>query len=292
MTTLNFNMAEPQRVLLIDHSTTALAIMTKLIQKHIPGTIVDVATTYGEAAPLLTAHKYNLLTMSRNLPDMECHNVVEKIRIDLNVRKTPLIVISGETMGIFEESLACQYVNGYFDKKLGQNKLVAYIKSFISSEPPHTSIVGNILYVEDSPTVAQATKNMLTRNGQNYLLAKDAEHALQHIQHSFSDNNIQPFDLLLTDIQLEGHMSGRDLIREIRHGLGLGYEQLPILVTTASNFDADPNGLNRIFSAGANDIIEKPLKEPLLVARISTLLNLRQQYLRLNPGQRLRSSTP
>jgi two-component system cell cycle response regulator len=292
MTTLNFNMAEHQRVLLIDHSTTALAIMTKLIQKHIPGTIVDVATTYGEAAPLLTAHKYNLLTMSRNLPDMECHHVVEKIRVDLNVRKTPLIVISGETMGIFEESLACQYVNGYFDKKLGQNKLVAYIKSFISSEPPHTSIVGNILYVEDSPTVAQATKNMLTRNGQNYLLAKDAEHALQHIQHSFSDNNIQPFDLLLTDIQLEGHMSGRDLIREIRHGLGLGYEQLPILVTTASNFDADPNGLNRIFSAGANDIIEKPLKEPLLVARISTLLNLRQQYLRLNPGQRLRSSTP
>ena len=285
-------MADPQRVLLIDHSTTALAIMTKLIQKHIPGTIVDVATTYADAAPLLTTHKYNLLTMSRNLPDMECHTVVEKIRIELKVRNTPLIVISGETMGIFEEQLACQYVNGYFDKKLGQNKLVAYIKSFISSEPPHAAIVGNILYVEDSATVAQATKNMLTRNGHNYLLAQYAEKALLHIQHSFSDNHVQPFDLLLTDIQLEGHMSGRDLIREIRHGLGLGYEQLPILVTTASNFDADPHGLNRIFSAGANDLIEKPIKEPLLIARINTLLNLRQQYLKLHPDQRLRSTTP
>ena len=87
-------------------------------------------------------------------------------------------------------------------------------------------------------------------------------------------------------------MSGRDLIREIRHGLGLGYEQLPILVTTASNFDADPHGLNRIFSAGANDLIEKPIKEPLLIARINTLLNLRQQYLKLHPDQRLRSTTP
>lgn len=283
-------MAEQQRVLLIDHSTTALAIMTKLIHKHIPGTVADAATTYSEAAVLLKQHKYNLITMSRNLPDMECHSVVEKIRVELNVRKTPLIVISGETMGIFEEQLACQYVNGYFDKKLGQNKLLGYIKSFISSEPPHASIVGNILYVEDSATVAQATKNMLTRNGHNYLFAKDAEHALQHIQHSFSENNIQPFDLLITDIQLEGHMSGRDLIREIRHGLGLGYEQLPILVTTASNFDADPNGLNRIFSAGANDLIEKPIKEPLLIARINTLLNLRQLYLKLHPGQRLRST--
>jgi len=283
-------MAEQQRVLLIDHSTTALAIMTKLIHKHIPGTVADAATTYSEAAALLKQHKYNLITMSRNLPDMECHSVVEKIRVELNVRKTPLIVISGETMGIFEEQLACQYVNGYFDKKLGQTKLLAYIKSFVSSEPPRASIVGNILYVEDSATVAQATKNILTRNGHNYLFAKDAEHALQHIQHSFSENNIQPFDLLITDIQLEGHMSGRDLIREIRHGLGLGYEQLPILVTTASNFDADPNGLNRIFSAGANDLIEKPIKEPLLIARINTLLNLRQLYLKLNPGQRLRST--
>lgn len=283
-------MAEQQRVLLIDHSTTALAIMTKLIHKHIPGTMADAATTYSEAAVLLKQYKYNLITMSRNLPDMDCHHVVEKIRVELNVRKTPLIVISGETMGIFEEQLACQYVNGYFDKKLGQTKLLAYIKSFISSDPPHSSIVGNILYVEDSATVAQATKNMLTRNGHNYLFAKDAEHALQHIQHSFSENNIQPFDLLITDIQLEGHMSGRDLIREIRHGLGLGYEQLPILVTTASNFDADPNGLNRIFSAGANDIIEKPIKESLLIARINTLLNLRQLYLKLNPGQRLRST--
>lgn len=283
-------MADLQRVILIDHSTTALAIITKLIHKHIPGTIVDVATSYGEAAPLLQQNKYDLITMSRNLPDMECHSVVEKIRVELNVRHTPLIVISGETMGIFEEQLACQYVNGYFDKKLGQNKLVGYIKSFISSEPIRSTIVGNILYVEDSATVAQATKNMLTRNGHNYLLARDAEHALQHIQHSFSDNNIQPFDLLITDIQLEGHMSGRDLIREIRHGLGLGYEQLPILVTTATNFDADPRGLNRIFSAGANDIIEKPIKEPLLIARINTLLSLRQQYLKLNPNQRLRSN--
>lgn len=276
-------MADRQRVLLIDHSSTALAIMSKLIQKNIEYADVDIATTAAEAMALLQQTKYDLITMSRNLPDIECHGMVEKIRLELNVRRTPLIVISGETMGIFEEQLACQYVNGYFDKKLGQKKLVAYIKSFLSSEGPIASISGNILYVEDSPTVAQVIKNMLTRHGHNYLLAKDAEHALQHIQQSFSGNNIQPFDLLLTDIQLAGHMSGRDLIREVRHGLGLGYEQLPILVTTSSNPEADPRGLNRIFSAGANDILEKPVQEPLLVARINSLLNLRHYYLKLHP---------
>lgn len=271
-----------QRVLLIDHSGTSLAIISKLIAKNIPDVVVDAAMNAEEAFRLLEAHKYTLITTSRNLPDIDCHEMIDKIRHGLGVKRTPLIVISGEKTGIYEEQMACSLVNGYFDKKLGQQKLVDYIYSFLNTDPPKSIISGNILYVEDSATVALATKNMLTKHDYNYLHAINAEQALQYIQHSFTKDNIQPFDLLLTDIQLEGHMSGRDLIREIRHGLGLGYEQLPILVTTSSNFDADPNGLNRIFSSGANDILEKPIGEAMLVARLNTLLMLRKQFLEIH----------
>jgi len=245
-----------QRVLLIDHSGTTLAIISKLIHAHIPNAKVDAA--------------------------MNCQELVNTIRNDLSVKATPLIVVSGEKMGIFEEQMICKLVNGYFDKKLGQQKLVDYINSFLNTNPPEATISGNILYVEDSATVALATKNLLNKHSYNYLHAKDAEQALQHLQHSFSKDHVQPFDLLLTDIQLEGHMTGRDLIREIRHGLGLGYEQLPILVTTSSNYDMDPDGPNRIFSSGANDIIEKPVKEPMLIARLNNLLMLRRQYLEIH----------
>ena len=275
-------MPQQQRVLIIDRSDTALAIISKLINKHIDDVIVDIANSADASYELLQNNKYSLITMSRNLPGTNCHDMVDKIRMELNVRITPLIVVSGEDVGIFDEQLACQYVNGYFDKKLGQKKLVSYIKSFLSTEKPQSYISGNILYVEDSPTVAQVVKNFLTKNSHNYLLARDAETALLHIQHSFSKDHVQPFDMPITDIQLDGHMSGRDLIREIRHGLGLGYEQLPILVTTSSNYDTDPKSLDRIFSAGANDILEKPVKESLLIARINTLLTLRQQHLLLN----------
>ena len=278
---LNF-MSQQQKVLLIDHSDTALAIITKLINKHILNTGVDIANSAESALDQLARNKYDLITMSRNLPGVECHDMVEKIRIDLNIRNTTLIVVSGTDTGVFDENLACQYVNGYFDKKLGQKKMVSYIQSFLTIESPRSHIPGNILYVEDSPTVAQAVKNFLTRNGHNYLLARNAESALLNIQQSFSSNHIQPFDLLITDIQLDGHMSGRDLIREVRHGLGLGYEQLPILVTTSSNHDDKTLNLNRIFSAGANDVLEKPVIEPLFIARINTLLTLRHQYLQLN----------
>ena len=272
---------DKQRVLLIDHSGTSLAIISKLIDKNIPDVTVDAAMNAEEASRLLQAHKYKLITTSRNLPDIECKELIELIRITLAVKDTPLIVISGEKTGVFDDHMACDLVNGYFDKNLGQRKLVDYINSFLNTSPPEATITGNILYVEDSATVALATKKLLSKHGYNYLLAKNAEQALQHIQHSFSKDHIQPFDLLLTDIQLEGHMSGRDLIREIRHGLGLGYQQLPILVTTSSNYESDPDGPNRIFSAGANDIIEKPVREPMLVARLNNLLMLRQQYLQI-----------
>jgi len=270
-----------QRVLLIDHSGTSLAIISKLISKNIPNVHVDVAMHANEAFELLKANKYALITTSRNMPDIDCHTLVNTIRKDLGIKSTPLIVISGEIMGALEEQMVCELVNGYFDKKLGQKKLVDYINSFLNTDPPSAYITGNILYVEDSATVAVATKKLLSKHGYSYLLAKDAEQALQHLQKSFAKDSIQPFDLLLTDIQLEGHMSGRDLIREIRHGLGLGYEQLPILVTTSSNYDSDPNGPNRIFSAGANDIIEKPVKEPMLIARLNNLLTLRRQFLQI-----------
>ncbi len=279
---------DKQRVLLIDHSGTSLAIISKLIAKNIPQAQVDAAMNADEARRLLSQHKYNLITTSRNLPDIECHDLINMIRDDLSVKRTPVIVISGEKTGIYEDHMACELVNGYFDKNLGQRKLVDYINSFLNTSPPEAILTGNILYVEDSPTVALATKKLLSKHGYNYLLAKDAEQALQHIQHSFAKDHVQPFDLLLTDIQLEGHMSGRDLIREIRHGLGLGYQQLPILVTTSSNYDSDPDGPNRIFSAGANDIIEKPIREPMLIARLNNLLMLRQQYLKIiNPDNPL-----
>jgi len=263
-------MTNEKKVLLIDHSETVLAVISRLIEKNIPGVTVHRAHRAEEALDQLRQNSFHLITMSRNLPGTDCHQLVETIRNGLNVRRTPLIVVSGEDLGLLEENLVCEYVNGYFDKKLGQHKLVA------------ATITGNILYVEDSPTVSQVTTNMLTRHGHTYLLARDAEHALQHLQQAFTDDNIQPFDLVLTDIQLDGHMSGRDLIREIRHGIGLDYEQLPILVTTSSNYDADPSGLNRIFSAGANDILEKPVRETMLVARLNTLLMLRKLYMQLN----------
>lgn len=270
-------MNQNKRVLLIEHSDTALAIMSKLIKTHVEGTEVDSASRFQQAQELLSTQTYDLITLSRNMPDIKYAELVDTIRNRLNIRQTPIIVVTGEGIGAFRDERTCQYINGIFDKKLGQQKLVAYIRSYLCDTPDIIRIGGNILYVEDSPTVAQAVKNILSRHGYTYLLAQDAVQALQHIHNSFVEDK-PAFDLLLTDIHLEGYMSGHDLIREIRHGLGIGHEELPILVTTSTNQDVSPKASDMIIGAGANDIIEKPIREAVLVARLNNLLSLKKQH--------------
>ena len=71
-------------------------------------------------------------------------------------------------------------------------------------------------------------------------------------------------------------------MREVRHGLGLTPEQLPILVTTSSNGNNNKN-LNQLFASGANDLLDNPVLEALFIARMNNLLRLTHQYLIINP---------
>lgn len=277
-------MNKQKKILLLDHSSTELATISRLISDEIENVIVDIQTSCAATLDTLKQEKYDLLAMSRNLPDMDCDSFLEELRIGMNIRRTPVIIFSDQDVSAMEEKLACQYVNGYFDMSQGQEKLVEYLKSFLSVELPETTRTGNILYVEDSPTVAQVVKTMLNKHGHTYVYANNAEEALEYLRRAFKGNQIQPFDLLLTDVQLEGHMSGTDLIREIRHGLGLTPEQLPVLVTTSNDGSTSNDKiLNQLFAAGANDLLEKPVKEALFIARMNNMLRLRHQYLIINP---------
>ncbi len=272
------NKNQSQNVLLIDHSGTALAIMSKLITKHIPNVQLQTATTASEAIERLSKSSFSLITMSRNLPDAEYHELIIKIRTELNILSTPLLLISGEKSNLDKGQISREYVNGCFDKNLGQDRLVQYVQSFLSTEAPKARSQGHILYVADSPTAALAVTEQLSQQNYTYLQASDAEHALNLIQNDRNETGNPHFDLLMTDIDLNGHMSGRDLIREIRYGIGLSHEELPILVTVHKLNEHDAIDLNRIFAAGANDIIEKTNQLQLLIPRLNNLLRLQHQH--------------
>ncbi len=121
-----------------------------------------------------------------------------------------------------------------------------------------------ILVVDDEPVNRKVLENYLTPAGYNVKLAEDGPVALEILE-----NGIEP-DLVLLDVMLPG-ISGYEVCRMIRQKYTL-YD-LPVLMCTLKTQVADiVTGLE----SGANDYLTKPFDKRELLARVDTLITLKQ----------------
>lgn len=257
-----------QSILLIDASKASRAIITKAINNKLKDVRLTSFDTATAALVHCQTHSFNLIITAMSLPDMQAQEFAEKLRNDYSNSVTPIIMMSGDFMQNIQNNTVSHHINGYFDKSKGNDHLIEYIQSYLSTHLWNKVKRSHVLYVEDSPTVTKVVTQMLKANGYSYQHVNNAADALMLLTTNQDTEN--EFDIMLTDIQLEGLMSGDDLIREIRFGLGLMSNTLPILVSTSPSQDRLDH-INNILSAGANDIIEKPLIESLLIARMINL---------------------
>ncbi len=121
-----------------------------------------------------------------------------------------------------------------------------------------------MLVVDDEPINIQVLLNYLRMENMSIDTAENGDQALEKIIHS------PPFDLVLLDIMMPG-LSGFDVCREIRKKYT--FYELPVLMLTALNRTAE---LLQGFSVGANDYVIKPFEPQELIARIRTLVTLKQ----------------
>lgn len=263
-------------LLLIDGSKASRVIIAKSINSAIEGLTINGCDSARAAFEQLQYNQYDLIITAMSLPDMQGQEFAEQLRNQHKNTVTPVIMMSGDFLQHLHNNTASPYINGYFDKSKGNHKLVEYVESYLSQHQWNQVTHGHVLYVEDSPTVTRVVTAMLKNSGYSYDHADNAADAFKLLEKSLDTNDEQkPFDLMLTDLQLEGLMSGCDLIREIRFGLDLSPDNFPILVSTSHNPDRVDH-INSIVYAGCNDIIEKPVVESLLIARMSNLIRLKQ----------------
>ena len=72
-------------------------------------------------------------------------------------------------------------------------------------------------------------------------------------------------DVVLTDVYLKGDLTGKDLVHSIRKVFNYPKGLLPVLVMTG---DANPANQTDLLRAGANDLVQKPIEERLLVTKL------------------------
>ncbi|MBW3630115.1 MAG: response regulator, partial [Gemmatimonadetes bacterium] len=124
-----------------------------------------------------------------------------------------------------------------------------------------------ILVVEDSPTQAAALGMLLEQAGNEVVIARSAESALEQLAAA-------PFDVVLTDIVMPG-MNGYDLCRRIKGDPES--RDIPVVLLTSLS---DPMDIVQGLECGADNYITKPYDPDHLLARVRHVLDNRR--LRLN----------
>jgi len=255
--------SETPRVMVVDGSKVVRKLIEQLLVKDVPGVSVVSCETGAEAKAALQEGVVDLVTMALRLPDMDGLGLAHYIREHAPQAYIPIIVVSGDVQERLVNRSFGDDVTDYFDKSLGFNALSAFIRGYVR---PESEAGGEVLYVEDSKVVAMATRRMLEKNGLRVTHVISVEDALAHLETAKAQGRIPGPDVVLTDVYLKSGLTGKDLLEKVRGpDYGYGKAQLPILVMTG---DDNPANQSALLRAGANDLVQKPIEERLLVTKL------------------------
>lgn len=250
------------RILVVDGSRVVRMMIGKVLDRDVPDARVVACGSGAEALQALEAGPVDLVITALRLPDMDGQALAARVRGLPGQPFMPIIAVSGDVQERLLERSLGDDITDYFDKALGYEALAAFIRGHVGAPDPSG---GHVLYIEDSRVVAMATRRMLERHGLQVKHVTSVEDALALLETDRARTGQPGCDLVLTDVYLKGGLTGHDLLRQARNDLGWGRDRLPILVMTG---DENPANQSALLRAGANDLVEKPIEERLLVTKV------------------------
>jgi CheY-like chemotaxis protein len=273
MAFLPLDLQHPHLVV-VDGSKLVRKLLTGMMSKILPDAVITECENGEQAKAVLLAQPVHLLVTALALPDMDGTDLAAYAREQSMQSYFPIIVVSGEVQERLEQRSLSQHVTDYFDKTWGMEALASFIKGYIA---PEEEVGGEVLYIEDSRVVAAATMRMMKKHGLGVQHVMSVEDALQLIDEALQDGRKLP-DIVLSDVYLKGDLTGMDLLKIIRQDKAINKKQLPIVVMTG---DSDPRNQKQLIQLGANDLVQKPIEERLLITKLLFQLRMGQRGRRL-----------
>ena len=260
--------SDAPRVMVADGSRLVRKLIADVLERELPGVQVIGCSSIAEARAALEQGPVDLVTTALSLADGDGLELARSVREAAGQAYVPVIVVSGDAQQHLVERRFTEFVTDYFDKSLGHDALAEFIRGYVQPQ----SIPGaTVLYIEDSRVVAEATRRMLERQQLKVIHVITAEEGFALLTAESLGRLTDQIDVVLTDVTLKGELSGRDVVERIRVDFGYGKRRLPVLVMTG---DSNPHNQSELLKAGANDLVQKPIEERLLVTKVLFQLRL------------------
>lgn len=245
------------KVLVLEHSRLFQKMLRELLEEL--ECEVDSARSGEEGIEKLENNSYNLILAGQHIFDDSGTDFVTYCSD--RTTPCPIILLTSEPNETLLKNAKNAGITDIFPKT-NFTYLRESIRYYIEGETRVDIEGGRVIYVEDSRSVAHVIIQYLRNMNLEVSHFANAETALAVF---LDDGN---FDLVITDIMLDGAMSGTSLVRMIRAQNSHSAE-VPILALTGHD---DPQRRIELFRAGINDYVTKPPIEEELAARVKNLI--------------------
>jgi len=202
--------------------------------------------------------KYDLIIASQHIFDKSGSEFINHCKN--SKLQTPIILLTSEPNETLLKNARSAGIKDIFPKT-NITYLKSSIRYYIQGEQRFDIQGGRVLYVEDSASVTHIVTKYLHKLNLEITHFATAEEAF----HAFTDNE---YDLVITDVMLEGTMDGLSLVRMIRAS-STHSAKTPILAMTGHD---DMQMRIDLLHAGINDYVTKPPIEEELAARVNNLI--------------------
>ncbi len=236
------------------------------------GFTVEDASSGHDGLDKAKQQRFTLVCCAYQLPDITGSDFCSKIRAMPGYDFSSVLVFAEEDNGRMLKQALLAGATDIFSKN-DLDDLRVYLDRFVEREQRQLS--GRVLFIEDSRVLQEIILDLLTDMGLDVDAYTHGEEAWEAFQTSH-------YDLVITDIMLEGVMSGISLVRKIRR---LQDENGDIPIIATSGFDNLSRKIE-LFHLGVNDYVAKPIIREELRQRVFNHITSYQAMMELRSQQK------
>ncbi|HEV2111155.1 MAG TPA: diguanylate cyclase [Gammaproteobacteria bacterium] len=249
-------------ILIVDHSKVVRTVWNKMVADL--GHQSLTVETAEEAINVMQGQQVEFICASLSLPGMNGIALCRQVRALPKHHKTPFILLtSTQDKTLRQEAFEAGVTE--IQEKMDKEQLEARLKQYLSEE--QQELTGRVLYIEDSMVAAHVMIKILRHMNLKVDHFRSADEALA----AFEKHD---YDMIVSDILLEGVMSGVGLVNRVRSYLS-DKRRVPILAL--SGMDETTRRIE-LFRLGVNDYIAKPPVEEEVRARVRNLIISKQLF--------------